>query len=164
MTVVMGIPTPIETERKFLIAKPSNEILLAFGSVQLDIIQTYLTRNNPDTERRIRQRGSNGEYSYFYTEKRTISPTQRVEVEKKISKDEYLSLLAEGEKTVRKKRYCFLYKNQYFELDIYPDWEDTAILEIELMDENQQIELPPELTLIKEVTGDPSYLNANLAR
>ena len=160
----MGIPTPIETERKFLIAKPSNEILAAFESVQLDIVQMYLCQTNPNVERRIRQRGSDGEFSYFYTEKRHLSDTQRIELEKKISKNDYISLLAESEKTVRKKRYCFLYKNQYFELDIYPDWEDTAILEIELMDEDQQIELPPELTLIKEVTGDPNYLNANLAK
>lgn len=161
--VSMGIPTPIETERKFLIKKPTEEFFKECGSVKLDIVQTYLRRRNPEVERRIRQRGANGEFSYFYTEKKGISLCSRFETERRISQKEYLSLLTEGIYTIRKERYCFFYKNQYFELDIYPTWEDKAILEIELTEESQKIEIPSELTVIEEVTGNPDYFNANLA-
>lgn len=161
---VMGIPTPVETERKFLIERPTDAILSKYGSVKLNIVQTYLKRKDPEVERRIRQRGTNGEFSYFYTEKKKISSCKRFETEKKISQEEYLSLLTEGVATIRKDRYCFCYRNQYFELDVYPEWEDKAILEIELTEESQEIEIPSKITIIKEVTGDPEYLNANLAK
>lgn len=161
--VVMGTPTPIETERKFLIKKPSKKTLKQYESVKLDIVQTYLKRNDPEVERRIRQRGTSEGFSYFYTEKKDISSCSRTEIERKISEREYLLLLTEGVATLRKTRYCFFYKNQYFELDIYPEWDDKAILEIELTEETQAIEIPEDITVIEEVTGKPEYLNANLA-
>ena len=64
---------------------------------------------------------------------------------------------------IRKTRYCLLYKNQYFEIDIYPFWDDKAILEIELNSEEQEVEIPKQLKLIKEVTHDPKYKNSSLA-
>ena len=38
-------------------------------------------------------------------------------------------------KQIRKTRYCLTYKNQYFEIDIYPFWNDKAILEIESIEQ-----------------------------
>lgn len=160
----MGIPTPIETERKFLIKLPSEKQLEECNSVKSNIVQTYLKRLDPEIERRVRQRGINGEFAYYYTEKKKLSDSSREEREKRISKDQYLTLLVEGISTVRKERYCFFYENQYFELDVYPDWENEAILEIELTEENQEVKLPDWITVIKEVTGDNAYSNANLAK
>lgn len=160
----MGIPTPIETERKFLVKLPSFEEIEASKAVKSNIVQTYLKRTDPNIERRVRQRGIDGEFSYFYTEKRKLSETSREEIERKISEKEYLSLLIEGTKIVRKDRYCFFYKNQYFELDVYPDWDNEAILEIELTDEAQKIELPDWLEILKEVTGDEKYSNSSLEK
>ena len=65
--------------------------------------------------------------------------------------------------TIEKDRYCFLYKNQYFEMDIYPFDKNYAILEIELNDLGQKIELPPELEIVREVTNDPNYSNHSIA-
>ena len=55
------------------------------------------------------------------------------------------------------------YKGQDFEIDVFPFWEDRALLEIELEDETQPVELPPELEMIREVTGDGRYTNAALS-
>ena len=162
--VAIGIPTPIETERKFLVKLPSYEQLQANNCVKSNIVQTYLRRNDPNVERRVRQRGIDGTFSYYYTEKKKISKSSRSEVERKITKDEYISLLVEGTATLRKDRYCFFYENQYFELDIYPDWENEAILEIELTQEGQEVKMPDWITVIEEVTGDERYINANLAK
>lgn len=161
----MGIPTPIETERKFLIKLPSQEQLIANKCVKSNIVQTYLRRRTSDVERRVRQRGIDGEFSYYYTEKKKLSECSRDEVERKISKDEYIALLLEATSIVRKDRYCFFYENQYFELDVYPDWlNGEAILEIELTEEGQEVKLPDWITVIKEVTGDENYSNAKLAK
>lgn len=161
---VMGVPTPIETERKFLVKLPTKQQLEECKAVKSNIVQTYLKRLDPEVERRVRQRGINGEFSYYYTEKKKISDASRDEVERRISKDEYIALLVEGISTVRKDRYCFFYENQYFELDVYPDWENEAILEIELTSEDQNINIPNWLSVIKEVTGDENYSNAKLAK
>jgi CYTH domain-containing protein len=47
---------------------------------------------------------------------------------------------------------------------VYPDWENEAILEIELTSEDQNINIPNWLSVIKEVTGDENYSNAKLAK
>ena len=64
---------------------------------------------------------------------------------------------------VRKTRYCLTYDNQYFEIDIYPFWNDKAILEIELSEESEHIKIPKFIKVVKEVTDDDSYKNASLA-
>ena len=64
---------------------------------------------------------------------------------------------------IRKTRYCVVYNNQYIEIDIYPFSKDKAILEIELNHEQQDIDLPPFIEVIKEVTDDDYYKNINLA-
>ena len=163
----IGEPEPYEIERKFLIEMPDINKINNPTLKKLEIIQTYLKTTSPDTEIRIRQRGYNGDYVYTKTEKKKITGIKRIEIEKRISKDEYLNLLMDADtniKQLRKTRYCFVYNNQYFELDIYPFWKDKAILEIELKNESDAIQIPEYITIIKEVTDDDSYKNINLTK
>lgn len=162
----LGEPEPFEIERKFLIKYPDIVLLESISNCQkVDIMQTYLN-SKPDEEVRIRQRGINGNYVYFQTTKRKVSDIKRVETEQKITEKEYLRLLMYADTTkhtIRKTRYCLMYNNQYFEIDIYPFWKDKAIMEIELNNENDAIEFPEFIEIIKEVTDDNSYKNASLA-
>ena len=131
----LGEPEPYEIERKYLIEYPDLKLLDSLPNCEkVDIIQTYLTSNNDD-EVRVSQRGQNGHYIYTKTTKRAISGLKRVEIEKRLSKDEYLALLMNADtskRQIRKDRYCLTYENQYFEIDVYPFWNDKAIAEIEL--------------------------------
>lgn len=132
----------------------------------IEIIQTYL-KSSSDEEVRVRQRGFDGHYIYFQTIKKKVSDLKRVEIERRLSQAEYLNLLMDADtsrKQIRKTRYCLTYKNQYFEIDIYPFWNDKAIAEIELSDENAEIVFPKQIKVIKEVTDDDSYKNASLAK
>ena len=163
----LGEPEPFEIERKYLIEYPDISWLENEPNCQrIEIIQTYL-KSNADEEVRVRQRGINGNYIYFKTVKKKISDIKRVEVEKRLSQSEYLTLLMEADtakRQIRKTRYCLTYKGQYFEIDIYPFWDDKAIAEIELSDENAEIIFPSQIKVIKEVTEDESYKNASLAK
>ena len=163
----LGEPEPFEIERKFLIEYPNLGLLESIDNCQkIEIIQTYLNSQNGD-EVRVRQRGVDGHYIYFKTVKKKISGLKRVEIEKRLSKDEYLALLMNADTTkrqIRKDRYCLTYDNQYFEIDVYPFWNDKAIVEIELSDENARIVFPEFIKVLKEVTDDNSYKNATLAR
>jgi len=53
--------------------------------------------------------------------------------------------------------------NQYLEIDIYPFWNDKAILEIESCSEDEPVNIPKEIKIIKEVTADEKYKNKSLA-
>ena len=163
----LGEPEPLEIERKFLIEYPDIKWLEGMESCQkIEIIQTYLKSQNGD-EIRVRQRGIDGNYIYFQTTKRNVNNLKRVEIERRLSKDEYLKLLMDADtekRQIRKTRYCLTHENQYFEIDVYPFWNDKAIAEIELSDENADIIFPKQIKVIKEVTEDENYKNASLAR
>lgn len=166
---LIGEPIPYQTERKFLIKKPSINILENLNlSSKSEIIQTYLTPINPEIERRVRQRGNIKDgYTFYYTEKSDITEGERKEVEKRISTREYINLISEADFTlhqIKKYRYCFIDNNQFFELDIYPFSDEYAILEIELKNMSDKIQLPTFLEIIKEVTNDLNYRNISLAK
>jgi CYTH domain-containing protein/predicted ATPase len=164
----LGLPVSLEIEREYLIKMPDiAQLTSLFRAEKTDILQTYLNTYDKYEEKRIRQRGRHKAYSYFLTQKRTISPLTKISTEKRISEDEYLSLLSEADTSlnqIRKERYCFLYNNLYFELDVYPFWKDYAILEIELTTENQEISFPSLITVVKEVTNDPAYKDYSLSK
>lgn len=163
----LGEPEPYEIERKFLIEYPDIKLLEKNNNCRkVEIIQTYL-KSSKEEEIRIRQRGENGHYIYYKTIKKKINNLKRIEIERRLTKDEYLDLLMKSDTTkkqIRKTRYCLTFNNQYFEIDIYPFWDDKAIVEIELSEENTKIIFPEYLKIIKEVTDDDSYKNYNLAQ
>ena len=163
----LGEPEPCEIERKFLIQYPNLKALESNPDCRkVEIIQTYL-KSEKDEEIRVRQRGEDGHYIYVKTTKKKISGLKRIEIESRITKDEYLTLLMEADTTrrqIRKNRYCLMYQNQYFEIDVYPFWSDKAIMELELSNENEEIHFPKDIKVIKEVTDDDNYKNASLAK
>lgn len=158
----LGIPKPIEIERKFLIERPSDEVLknLDFCSF-VDISQCYINKEN---ERyRVRKRGKDGEYIYIKTQKIKISEIRRIEIEERISKEEYENAI-KGEKVLSKTRYLIVYQNKYFELDVFPFWKDKALLEIELKDEREEFSFPQFVNVIEEVSNDKEYRNSIIAQ
>ena len=167
ISAFLGEPEPYEIERKFLIEYPDVSAFEKLPNCQrVEIIQTYLTAPAGE-ESRVRQRGIDGNYIYFQTTKRKVTDLKRVEVERRLSKDEYLRLLMDADpncRPIRKTRYCLTFDNQYFEIDVYPFWKDKAILEIELADESAEIRFPVQIKVIEEVTDNDSYKNASLAR
>lgn len=166
---ILGVPVVTETERKFLIRRPSQEQLDTLDMCsKSDIINTYLKETKEGVERRVRQRGINGDYSFYYTEKKDVpgSSMARHETERKIKQKDYLRYLTEADTSLRqvvKHRYCHVYKNQYFEIDIYDFDGEYAILELELSKEGQEINIPDYIEIIKEVTDDKRYRNRILA-
>ena len=167
ITSFLGEPEPLEIERKYLIKRPNlNNLLDMPNCTKVEITQTYL-KSSDDTERRIRKRSIDGDYMLYLTEKKKINELKRVEVEKRLTEKEYLSLLDEADperKTITKTRYCLSYNSHYFEIDIYPEWDKEAIMEIELSDENEVVSAPEFIEVIKDVTDDKAYKNYNMAK
>lgn len=163
---IVGEPEPMEKKHKYLIAMPPiAAIAKKYNAATLDMMQTYLRETNPQIERRIRQQKNGSEYLYFYTEKHIMADNTKWDTEKPISQKEYIQYLMEGDMAlhaVHKTKYRFTYSGQRFEIDVYPFCADKAIMF--RYAENDSAELPPEIELIREVTGDPEYKNRQLAK
>lgn len=156
----------IEIERKFLIAYPDEKVLSSLPGARVsDIVQTYLL--SAEGERRVRLWQENGEVTYISTYKQKTGGLRRIEIEKQITKAEYDALLKTANPKMhplRKRRYTIPYGAHTAEIDIYPFWNDRAVLEIELTHENEAFDFPDFVTVIREVTGERQYKNPVLAR
>ena len=157
----------LEIERKFLIEKPNLEWIKNNTDCEvLEIVQTYLGRNSEGFGNRVREIKINGVKKYFHTAKKSLSGITRIELEKEITKLEYDRHL-ENKKdriSLEKTRYIVKLNNLKYEIDIYPFWNETAILEIELKNEKQKFEIPDFIKVIGEVTNNLDYSNQSLAK
>lgn len=154
-----------EIERKFLIAYPSDELLR--GLNYSEITQTYLENLDRERNERVRKRVYSDKVEYTHTVKIRMSNIRRQEDETVITEEEYLRLLKRTDKsrrTILKTRYCLEYKGQVFEIDVYPFWFRQAVMELEMESEEQKIEFPPQITVLREVTEDRHYNNSAMAR
>ena len=156
-----------EIERKFLIEYPNLNELEAYPNyTKSEIAQTYLMTDDGFTSR-VRKRTTNGATKYIFTEKKRVNDLKCIENEREITKEEYNGLLrlADTERrTVEKTRYCLPYGGRVVEIDIYPFWTDRAIAEVEMEDENEKVELPDFIKVIRDVTAEIAYKNYSLAK
>ncbi len=162
----LGEPEPMTRKRKFLVEMPDVAALAGrYNALALDMMQTYLTMANPSVERRIRQQKNGEDYLYFYTEKHFMPDGTKWDTEKPISEKTYIRYLMEGDSalhSVRKTKYRFIYEGCRFELDVYPFSQDRAVLF--MYSGEAETPMPPEIRVLREVTGDPAYKNRQLAR
>ena len=163
----LGEPEPLEIERKYLIGYPDIAYLESLPNCRrADIVQVYL-KSADGRRRRIRRRADGGYCAYYLTEKRRITAVTTEEIERRITAEEYHALLAEADSElhpIEKSRYCLLWDNQYFEIDVFPFWKDRAVMEIELKSEDDPVRLPDFIDVVREVTDDMAYKNRSLAK
>jgi adenylate cyclase len=165
----------LEIEKKFLVNFPSSWSDLAEmfdGLIDVKrITQTYLKKEGAEPSARIRKtvEGLTGdtETVYHYNQKKLVEAGVNSETEYEISEDKYNKLLKNIHPdlvTLEKTRFVFDYNDQVFELDVFKGaLKGLVILEIELENKNQEVELPPFLKIIEEVTKDERFNNFNLA-
>lgn len=156
-----------EIERKYRIAYPDLAALLSLDGARCDeIAQTYLLAPPGVTSRVRRRTLPDGTSIYTHTVKHRRTLLTNDEDEREIPEEEYLTLLQARNpalRTVEKRRVTIPYGGLLLEIDLYPFWQKTAILEIELPSEDTPAPLPPFLTVIDEVTEDVRYKNERLA-
>lgn len=164
----LGEPRPLDTKRKYLIRYPDVQALESRPNCQrVEILQAYLHSEVPGEMIRIRQRGRDGNYIYFKTRKRMIEGKKRIEMEERLSRNEYLELLMQADpqyRPIRKQRYCLSENGLYYNIDIYPQWNDRALMEIELYDSDEEVPFPEGIEVIREVTGEEEFTNPAIAR
>ena len=163
----MDASLPLEIERKYLIAYPDVRWLSAQPGIRrAELSQTYLLSND-GSSRRVRKWEEGGKTVYIRGSKQALTDMTRVEIEDEIPEESYLALLAEADperRPIEKTRWLLPYAGHTLEIDLYPFWTDRATLECELKSEEESFDVPSELKVILDVTGDRRYLNSALAR
>ncbi len=162
---IVGQPEPMVRKRKYLISMPDMENLAKrYAAVPIDMVQTYLCMTNPCIERRVRRQKHGGDYMYFYTEKHIRPDGTKWDTEKPITEKDYNRYLLEADpelQSVDKTKYRFVYDSCRFEIDVYPFSADKAVMF--RYSENDEAAIPPEIRVIREVTGAPDFKNKQLA-
>lgn len=164
----LGLPIPIQSQRKYLLSQDTNLMSLPVDCTRVEIRQTYLTEKD-GVERRV-SRWSYGANDpiYFYTEKEAIGKGSlyRFRREDQITPDDYILLLGQRDRNrqeISKSRYCFVWDHQYFNVDVFRQPDSLFLLEVQTSRVRQEVVIPDFLDVIREVTDDPSYLNASIA-
>ena len=157
---------PVEIERKFVILMPDVTLLEKMpGYTKSEITQIYIS-SLPGVTHRVRKREYSETTVYTETKKIRIDSTSAYEDDREISEEEYLSIsenIKKDTSPIKKVRRTAVYKGKTLEIDIYPNWNKTAILEVELSDREEYFDLPEFIKVILEVTGDKKYSNASMA-
>ena len=157
----------IETERKYIIRKPDVKFLEGLeGYTVSEITQIYLSLSKEKTDR-IRKRVFPSRTDYTRTVKLRVDKMSNIENEREITEEEFTELSAymrEDTVPLSKTRHTFSYLGKTFEIDIYPYWERSCIMEVELDFSDRDVTLPPFIEIIREVTGDRTYSNALMSK
>ncbi len=163
----MNMSTNVEIERKFIIAMPDIEALrTAPDHTESRITQIYLESAEGITHR-VRLREYADRTVATETKKIRIDEMSVIEDEREISQDEFAELskrIAKGTRPIVKTRHTFRHASHTVEIDVYPERQSTAIMEIELPTRETRVELPPFICVKREVTGNRAYSNAAIAR
>lgn len=146
-------------EKKFLIKVPELDKLLKVKSVnKAHLVQNYISTSH-DNDVKVVLRMENGK-SFFY--KITKNPHGRF-IEK-IAADDYIISL-ENNKVLRKivkDRYTFVFENKRYKLDIFENFFDFAILEVDLLNDSDKVNFPSFVEVLQDVSGDYNFKNFNI--
>ena len=160
---VLGEPELAEAKKKYLIEMPNVSILEKMKKVE--IYQSYL-KCDEDEKIQIRKRGEGDDFIYYQI-KTTVKNDQIIKVEKRLTKEEYQEKLVDIDPTrkpLHRTRYCFIEQDQYMEINIYPFWDDKAILSIDLSKVDDEVHLPKFVKVIEDITNRKEYLNSELSK
>lgn len=156
-----GHGLPVEIERKFLLHGLPPQAAM---SPSLRIEQGWLP-GNVLRERLRRSIGANGDVQHTRTIK-LGRPGARIEIEEPAEPALFDALWPHTiDARIRKRRHLVVEGAVTWEIDVFLD-RDLVLAEVELKDSAQVVELPAWLApfVVREVTHDPSYLNAVMAQ
>ena len=159
---ILEIPQQIVEERKYIV-RLTEDIP---DSIESEIIQTYLT-SDPRSEVRLRRRTLNGVSVNVRTTKKTLANNAQVVTERQIDNNLYESLMRQADpyrQSIHKIRKTFIWRGQFFELDTYlSPMRNLQILETKGIVDHEDVNFPPFIEVVEDITGKTEYYNYNLA-
>ncbi|SEF69374.1 CYTH domain-containing protein [Xylanibacter ruminicola] len=163
ISTVVGLPQPVHDERIFRV-----EVIGEIPECSVsEITQTYLVAE-PGCEIRLRRREwSGGKVVNVHRSKKRISDKEIIETERQVDNNLYEQMLQQADPyraTIKKKRQSFIWKGQFFEIDSFQSPVDNLIMmEMKGLSEQEEVNFPPFIKVLEDVTGNSQYLNYNIA-
>ncbi len=161
---VLGIPVPIERERKFLVESFDASARARAHAIAIE--QVYLHEPGPG-ELRVRKRAEGDYACHLLTRKHDLPDGTRAEIEVPICAEEYTRRVAEqqraGTRTITKTRHLLPVHDALWEIDVFSSPEGVQLAEVELLDGQQLPPAPDGVRLGAEVTDDRRWRNAAMA-
>ena len=157
---------PLEIERKYLIAMPPRALLEQLCTRRIDMVQTYLRGTQGERAVRVRQSTCGGVTRWRLNDKRAVTELTRIEHERELTREEYEAYLRQADPALRpivKTRWCVPFGGHTLEIDVFSFWDDRAFCEVELSSEDEAVQLPAWMRVVRDVSGDRRYLNSALA-
>ncbi len=160
----IGLPTPLNIEKKYLVDS-NTDLILPKNATVAHIRQFYLKDDLYVREMRFSQ----GTTLYFKTVKSCTASQRRFKSEQIIDHKEFTEILLMNTARVipylEKERYFFAQNGQYYRLDRFLSIkEPLVILEVQPSSAQQKIILPSFLKITEEVTNNPAYYNYFIAQ
>ena len=156
----------IETERKYVILIPDRSLLVTMPNfTESEITQIYL--EDEKATHRVRKRSYFDRVEYTENVKLRIGKLSSAEREEEITQERFNILskhIQTGTHPVIKRRSTFEYGGRILEIDVYPEWKSTCIMEIELESEDEVPSLPDFIRVVKEVTADRRFSNHSMSK
>lgn len=156
----------IEIERKYVIELPDFSRLREMsGYTVSEITQIYMP-TVLGVSHRVRRRITREGTVYTETKKQRIDAMSAYEDEREIDESRYEALVGMRDTALRpitKHRHTFEYRGQLFEIDVYPEWKKSCIMETELDERTRTVEMPDFIRVIRDVTGMREYSNHSMA-
>ena len=169
----LGLPEMAHVQKKFLL-KHDEDGRFIFNEPDnlkretFEVEEVYLLKPNKECiECKIRSRGKEDSFTYIQ-ETRSIINGEEIIMKRQITAREYIQLLDQKDgsmKQIDKKRHCFIFKNQNFVVDVFSDIEGRpTILRIETHEKSDEVEIPPFVKVLREVTDDKEYATYEMAQ
>lgn len=158
---VTGKPFPIQRQIKYLVSDVNIEEMFKNTNGTALHIEQYITKNDNDDELIFRKTIKDKDESYkIIIKKDTELNDERITTQRPISKKEYYDNYPVDMAPLSKLRYCFEYKNNYFKLDTFDD--GYKILEIEETNRSKKIDIPPFITVDRDISDNKEYRNSHI--
>jgi thymidylate kinase/CYTH domain-containing protein len=165
ISVFLGLPAPLYGQERFLVKNISLKQLPVHRVIQIEV--TYLKTKDRKEEIRIKKRGQAGSYLYFLSRKRTAGA--EIGEEELLTEQHYLNLsklIDPKTEVLKKERICFVWNNQYCEVDRYKERHaGLNILKVEPFDNaspDRKIEIPPFIAVEKRIIDEIQYDERNM--
>lgn len=159
----LGIREPSIKGRRFLVESIDEKRLKKFEVTE---ITEFFLRPRKKEILRLRRRFSRGGSLYILCRRFNLD-SFATEVEQLIDESTFFEMLRmkdEKKLPILKKRFCFLWRDSYFKLDVYQKpVEDLKILITESEEKDHILDLPPFIRIREEITESSIYEEENLA-
>lgn len=152
-------PYPVQRQEKYLVDSFNVDILEKHHPVKQEIEQYITIQGDKDIMHRKTTCDGETRYSEI-TKIDTQIDNERITIRRNISEAEFLGDIPTDKIPLKKTRYCFDYKNQYFRLDVFED--GLIMLEIEETNKTNKRNIPNFITVKDIITNDITYRNSTL--